>query len=367
MELKAYKKDNTGKIREWKIVVNGNTYYTETGIVDGKIIRSEITVCEGKNIGRSNETTPEQQAELEAQSLYKRKLEHGYYKNIEDVDKGVQYIEPMLAQKYKSFDKVQNVFTQPKLDGIRCIASRDGVFSRKGKEFVSIPHILKETQAFLKKYPFIVALDGELYNHELKDDFNKITSLVKRQKVKSRDALDFLDTTRRLVQYHVYDIITVEPMTFSDRARLLALLDELQYTIPVATIKILTEKQLDDIYGDFLTAGYEGQMVRDGNGIYEHKRSKFLLKRKEFVDVECEILDVIEGKGNRSGMAGSVKLKHPNGNVFNASIRGGLDYNKKLLNEKFEIIGKLGTVRYQNLTPDGIPRFPVFISVRDYE
>ena len=113
----------------------------------------------------------------------------------------------------------------------------------------------------------------------------------------------------------------------------------------------------------FVSKGYEGVILRVPNSVYENKRSKNLLKYKTFIDDEFKIIDIVEGTGNRTGMAGNLTLQMNNGKIFNAGIRGGEDYYKQLLIDKNKYIGKLATVRYQNLSVDGIPRFPVAVNI----
>ncbi|HNQ21208.1 MAG TPA: hypothetical protein PKI46_09125, partial [Bacteroidales bacterium] len=318
------------------------------------------------NIGRSNETTPEQQAINEAKSRADRKLEQGYYSDIKDAGKGKQFVEAMLAHKYEQYGEQiiseYEIYCQPKLDGIRCIATREGLFSRNGKQIVSAPHIFESAKLILNAYPEIEALDGELYNHVLKADFNKITSLVKKTKPKKEDLIE----SEQLVQYHVYDLV-LKQASFAQRLDILHNIFGYQYIHIVHTEKVLERQFLDDIYAKYLKDGYEGQMIRTAHSLYEHKRTKNLLKRKEFQDEDCELIDIVEGNGNRSGMAGNVRCKHPNGNIFDANMRGGEEFYKELLLNKENYIGKKATIRYQNLTPDGIPRFPVMVSIRDYE
>ena len=175
-----YKKTKTGKIQEWTIEVKGNKYRTISGHTDGEKIVNEWTDCDVKNAGRSNATTPEEQAIKEAEAKRKQKLEAGYFEDIKNIDKK-QFFEPMLAHKYGDYDIVFPLYSQPKLDGIRCIVTKDGMFSRNGKKIISAPHIRENLEGFFKKYPNAI-LDGELYCDKLANDFNKICSLVKRTK-----------------------------------------------------------------------------------------------------------------------------------------------------------------------------------------
>ena len=134
----------------------------------------------------------------------------------------------------------------------------------------------------------------------------------------------------------------------------------------VETIEIHGREQLDRCYEDYIEAGYEGQMVRL-DGPYENKRSPRLLKRKEFIDEEYTVLGWEEGEGNRSGTIKHLKFKNKDGREFNSNIKGSFDYLKELLKNANDLIGKEATVKYFNLTPDGVPRFPYVIAIRDYE
>jgi ATP-dependent DNA ligase len=134
----------------------------------------------------------------------------------------------------------------------------------------------------------------------------------------------------------------------------------------VITLKVDTLEQLNTIYEGFLAANYEGQMVRVDD-VYETKRSKFLLKRKEFQDKEYQILEVGEGTGNRTGMAGFMVMKNEDGTIFKSNIKGSHEFLTELLQNKQEIVGQLATVQFFHLTPDGVPRFPYITAIRNYE
>lgn len=380
MKKTLYKLDKKfNKTQQWSVETQDNQYRTIEGYIDGKFTTSDWTTCNGKNIGKSNETTPNQQAILEAEAKVTKKLENGYFEDINQISLGKSYIEPMLAHKYDDYkdkpEKLNNqgrLLSQPKLDGIRCIATSRGLFTRNGKPIVSAPHILEEIKHILEQNPSVLALDGELYNHELKNDFNEIVSIVKKIKPTNED----LQKSKELMQYHVYDLIYTDDMTFIDRSKLLSdIMFDSNFILKYNYIHLVSPVfvsgkdciDIDTMYGSYLEQGYEGQMIRKELSLYEHKRSQSLLKRKEFIDEECLILDVIEGKGNRSGMAGNLRLKHPNGNLFDSNIRGNYDFYKELLLNKDKYIFKYATIRYFSLTTDNIPRFPVMITIRDFE
>ena len=358
-----YKKTKTGKVQEWTIEVKGNQYRTISGQTDGEKITNNWSDCDIKNAGRSNATTPEEQAIKEAEAKRKKKLESGYFESIEDINK-VQYFEPMLAQKYEDHEINYPVYSQPKLDGIRCIVTKDGMFSRNGKKIISAPHIRQNLDLFFKDYPNAI-LDGELYCDKFANDFNKICSLVKRTKPTDKELEESADS----IQYWVYDAPIIGLLNqsdlFYDRYELVSnALTKRKYNsiVVVTTLKVGKEEELTQAYELYMENGYEGQMVRL-NKDYENKRSKYLLKRKEFMDEEFKILDVVEGEGNRKGTAGYMTFKNKVGRAFKSNIKGDFDYLAKLLKDKNKIIGKKATIKFFNYTPDEVPRFPYVIAI----
>ena len=384
-----YKKTTIGKTQTWEIEVSGNKFRTISGQADGKKITNNWTVCQGKNVGKKNATTGEEQALKEAEAKHKKKLEAGYHLNLKNISKK-RFYEPMLAQDFKNKNRqsevmadlqqvdggtVGTVFSQPKLDGIRCIAMREGLFTRTGKEITAVPHISEALEPFFKLYPN-ATLDGELYNHAYKDDFNKIIHLVRKQNLTD----EHLSESAEMIQYHIYDSPVIgngkwamtEKDLYSDRTSKLDAssvnlkLEKQDCLVIVPTVEIHGREQLDRCYEDYIEAGYEGQMVRL-DGPYENKRSPKLLKRKEFVDEEYKILGYEEGEGNRAGTVKHFKFKNKDGKEFNSNVKGSFSYLTKLLEIADTLIGKDATIKYFNLTPDGVPRFPYVIAIRDYE
>ena len=388
-----FKIDTKGKLREWTMHIDGASFYAVKGLVDGKKTTDKATTTIAKNVGRSNETTPEEQAELEAQAKFQKKLDSGYALNEIDAQKK-KFYEPMLAHNYKDRqDELVGKFphySQPKLDGIRCIVRKEGDTlvgrTRNGKEIECIPHILKSLNGFFLAYPTAI-LDGELYNHDLRDNFNKITSLVRKQKPiqsekmsdkvfakKVSEYKERLAEAEDTIQYHVYDAprlnnVINEKQPFDYRIdELKANLIQNKHIILVETNEVYSKGNLNSLYGQYLEQGYEGQMVRKSRSNYENKRSTSLLKRKEFIDAEYKIIDIDIGNGNRSGTAKNLvcyceKTKQ----TFNSNIKGSFEYLKEIYDNRKDYIGKLATIKYFQLTPDGIPRFPYAIAFRDYE
>lgn len=342
-----YKYTTTGKVQVWSVHVKGNTFWTEEGLKGGKITRNKPTTCVAKNVGRANETTPQEQAQLEAQSKWQKKVDKGYNTKLTGKKK---YFEPMLAQKLDKYEDLcftEPTFIQPKLDGLRCIGQDGTMKSRNGKEFSTVDHLAQNK----------VTLDGELYNHKYRNDFNKIVSLIKRTKPSDED----IESAEANVEFWVYDYPDHNG-PFSERY------DALKKFVKkhgnkkikvVPTYRVRSQEDIEKYHAQFIEQGYEGSIIRIDLGAYENKRSKQLLKKKDFQDAEFTIIDIVEGKGNRSGTAGNLLLKTRKGVEFGAGLRGDKEFVTNLLKNKKKYIGKTATIRYGHLTPDGIPRWPV--------
>jgi len=360
---KLYQRALKNKVNTWEIEVEDNKYRTTTGFDGFKLTTSDWQVCEAKTY-----CTADEQALKEAQALYNKKLELGYFEDINDIDKSTLF-KPMLAQKYEDVDITFPCHTQPKLDGIRAIIKADGMWTRNGKKIVSCPHILEELENIFEIYPDLI-FDGELYNHQFKHDFNKITSLVKKTKPTKEDLVE----SSKLVEYHIYDLP-------SSNKEFIGRLEDLQDLIStlfncfsgssvvyVQTEEANNQEELDKLYHEWMEEGYEGQMVRISNSLYENKRSKSLLKRKEFGDDEFEILAVNEGTGKLAGRVGNMLFKSKSGHYFFSTVNGTQEYLSELWSQRDELVGKQATIKYFNLTPGTeIPRFPKVISIRDFE
>jgi len=352
-----YKKTKTGATQEWTIEVSDNRYRTHSGQVGGQITTNAWTVVYGKNEGKANGTTDIEQALKEAIAKRTKKLESGYFESITNIDEQ-QYFEPMLAVKWEEYkDKIQYpIYSQPKLDGIRCIVTKDGMFSRNGKPILSAPHIKESLQSIFDENPDLI-LDGELYADKFANDFNKIVSLVKKTKPTDEDLIE----SKKNIEYHIYDLPYVDDV-FRIRYKYLCALQLPKCCVKVVTHTVGNEDELMTVYGQYVDAGYEGQMLRLDSK-YENKRSKSLLKHKSFIDEEFEILDIVEGEGNRSGTAGYMVFNTREGKRFKSNVKGTWDETAEMLKNKNQLIGKQATIKYFNLTPDGIPRFPYVINI----
>ena len=281
----------------------------------------------------------------------------------------------MLAKNYEDYkDKIDfgdidkgtikamgNVFSQPKLDGMRCIVTKDGMFSRNGKRIRGCEHVQDELKNIFTRHPN-VAFDGELYNHDYKDDFNTIISNTKKLKPNNED----IENAKEIVQYHIYDFIILDTYK-EEKTNYLVRKNGLNYIQGlvgnnkilkfVKTTVVRNQIEVNKLLEQYLTDGYEGQIIRLAEGPYENKRSKFLLKHKVWQDAEFELVDLEPGIGNWAGKAKRAILKLPDGRTFGAGVRGSMEYAEELLKTKDKYIGTMCTVIFANYTPDGVPRF----------
>lgn len=348
-----YKLDSTGRLRTWRMQKRRDQYRTLAGLADGKQAVSGWTTAVGKQ-GRSDFV----QAETEVVSQYKHQLDREYHDSPDTVSQP-KMIEPMLA---KTYDKWPGPgYAQPKLDGIRCIATIEGLFSRQGQPIIAVPHIHAALAPLFTDDPDLV-LDGELYNHGLREDFGAISSIVR----KKNPTAEQLELAERVMQYHVYDLIDDGVDDFSVRAgRYTNLLIELDcgWILPVMTNYCSTPELANLAYEQHVALGYEGGMYRLDKPYELGRRSKSLLKRKEFITEEYPVHAIEVGNGNWAGAAKRMTLVLPDGRLFGAGIRGSYAAGVKLLADwqAGKAVGAVATVRYFMLSPDGVPRFPVVI------
>ncbi len=360
-----YKKTATGADQEWTIWVEDNVIVTRWGQVGGQIQETRDTITTGKNIGRSNETTPHQQALAESLSQWEKKLKKGYVESIEDaragkVDSIIEGgISPMLAEKFDEMEHklVYPLYVQPKLDGHRCVAILDEkgkctLWSRTRKPITSMTHI----QVALESLGMhSVIFDGELYNHDYKDRFEDLTSFIRNTE---------FQTGADAVQYHIYDL----PSSWGFSKRWHFLLQYVRSGHPlhtVATTLVHSRAELMAMMDQCLEAGYEGAMARNAEGLYVNKRSVDLQKVKVFHDAEFPVVGVEEGRGKLKGHAIFV-CKTAAGVEFRAKLKGSQAELKKYFSNPELAIGRQLTVKYQGLTnKNQVPRFPVAMRFRE--
>jgi DNA ligase-1 len=320
---KLMKRRSDGRIQEWSIEVLADAFRVTSGEQNGKQIVNNWTYCKGKNTGKSNETTDEIQAMAEAQAKWNKKLKGEYSTSLDSVD-SIGFHKAMLAKVWGDYenDIAFPLYTQPKLDGIRCIADKNGLKTRTGKEITAVPHIKESLESFFEKFPDAV-LDGELYCDKFDNDFNAICSIVRKSKLTEEDK-----ETAKIIEYHVYD--TINENVFSERNKFVAQnCENINYVEVVETQLVGSKSELDD--SEYTILGYK------------------------------------EGIGNRAGTIGHFVFETENSISFHSNVKGSREYISDLLKQGDSLIGKTATIKYFNLTPNGVPRFPYVIAIRDYE
>jgi ATP-dependent DNA ligase len=344
-----YKKDSKDKIRVLRVYHEGADLIQESGLINGKLVIHRST-CKGKNIGKSNETTPEKQAMLEAIAKIETKMSTGYFATRQEAEDNV-VILPMLAKSYVDESNKVNwttAYVQPKLDGMRALGSGVKMISRKGKEIDTIPHIFKQVQNVgCANY-----LDGEVYAHGY--NFQENMRMVKKYKAGETEKLT----------YHVYDLVANLP--FKERYDLLvkavAGSEEIEV---VPTVKINNEKELQDHHKLFLAAGYEGTMLRWGTDGYKvNGRSSNLLKFKDFIDEVYKVVDIVPSyKNPKQGVVHCAALTAPHDTLKAISFGCGMKFSheerEEMLINKADYIGQMAEIRFFEFSEDGVPRFPV--------
>jgi DNA ligase-1 len=369
-----YHQSKSGSIVKWNIWTEGADIVREYGQMDGKMQVARTTAT-GKNIGRSNETTPEEQALLEAAAKHKKRLDMKYSLSIKDAKQEV--FLPMLASSFdKRKDKVSYPLdVQPKLDGVRCMAYWEGdsvkLMSRGGKYWECCDHIVAELEQVLPKG---WVLDGELYVHGA--TFQEITRLVKKLRPESVT-----------VKYHVYDVPRAgaigeqEPIVsetnhewegrkehLNELARFVrasgATAPSRKSVKVVRTDFAAHEEDVYELQSEYLEEGYEGAIVRERDGEYKFGyRSNKLLKVKNFMDEEYEIVGFTTGVGRFEGCCIWI-CETADGQSFKVVPQGTMDLRKETFNNADKNVGKWLKVKYFELTDDGIPRFPVGLGIR---
>lgn len=348
---KIYKKDSKGKIRVLHVHTIGSMLIQESGILDGALVKHEHT-CTGKNIGRSNETSPEEQAQSEAASKIETKLSTGYFKTIDEVNNNV-VILPMLAKDYKkeSHKVVFPCYVQPKLDGMRMLGEKNKTFiSRKGKEIPTLNHIQGDIDniTYTSK-----VFDGEAYAHG--KTFQENMRLIKKYRPGQTED----------VKYHIYDMIEKD-IPFPKRyAVLRAIFDmySLDHLELVPTYLVDNEEELKAYHGKFISEGYEGTIVRHSDAGYGiNKRDSQLLKYKDFIDIDAVIIDITPNVKNPTHGTPHFII---DGKPYKAGIRMSHAEREDLLTNKNDFIGKKANLRFFEYSDDGIPRFPVMIGVHE--
>lgn len=353
----------TGKAKFWQghVVHSDSGWYTSSSYWQSKndgtsseVQWSEPYLVEAKNVGRVNETSEEQQAYLEIERDFKKQKDKGY----SEIGRESEILPlPMLAHKFsdKGHKVVWPAFVQPKLNGQRMLFDGKKGWSRGGK--LIIPECIAHIKEEIGELPDGVILDGELIlpGNPL---LQKTMAAIKK----------FRPELSPTLLYWVYDI--VDPArTFSERFEILKGLASsgASHIILTPTAKVESPSDVLFFHGQFVDQGYEGSMVRFDLGGYDiGHRNNQLQKVKDFVDAEFEVLDILEGGGRFKGAA-IFECRATLTQTFTVVPEGDMDYRRDLYNRREEILSstKYLTVRYQELSKDGVPIFPVGVSLRE--
>lgn len=341
-------------IQEWAVFVDGDTVVVQYGKLGGKL-QTKKTKCEAKNVGRSNATTPEQQAVLEAESKYRDQIRKGYVECVEYIQFNTDKSRVMLAQdasKKPHFVKYP-CHIQPKLDGNRMLVTFDEegepIFNSRGAKIYPSHKHLAEQLKYLKDKTGFDRFDGELYVHGM--PLQKIVSLVKKVQPDSSK-----------LEYRIYDIPSDK--IWEERVKDLTKLSGYP-TLNINTV--LTEichneQQAKESIHKYMGQGYEGLILRNLDGKYEFgQRSNDLLKWKVFESDEAFVYSVDIDKNNE----GILLCRLKNGVEFRCKMKG--NHEERLYENQLNLVGKHITFTYQQLSVDGVPIFPVGIAVREVD
>ena len=339
--MKLFKTDTKGKLRVIELTTDGNKLIQVSGLVDGKKT-TNIRECKAKNTGRANATTAEEQAERELASIVEKKLKEGYFETAEEAE-STKVLLPMLATTVDISTIKYPVYVQPKLDGMRAISVNGKLISRKNRAIDTMEHIESVLETHHK-------FDGELYAHGL--SFQENMKLIKKKRKESVR-----------VQYLVYDIHGLDK-PFSERYEQLK--KGIQYLTNVhlvPTYLVNSQEELEAKHSEFISNGYEGTIIRlDSSGYEYNKRSKSLIKFKDFIDEAYTIVDIVPS--DRVPTQGVVVCKLGDGTTFKCGMKVSHEEREQMLIDKDKYIGQTAEVRFFEYTDDGIPRFPVFVGVR---
>lgn len=350
-----YAKNKNGVWKQWKVKVrmtNNNTPIIETsyGQVGGKLVMDQLSVLQKK---RGYETLWEQAIAL-AQSKWNHKHHREHYQEV--MSDAPSTVAPMLA---KTFDQGKHLtfplYIQPKIDGLRCLASWDGtrvcLLSRTGCPFSHLDEIRNELRTYFETKGKDCVLDGELYSDEI--SFEELSGYCRKKE----------QTEKKHIHYHVFDVVTSMNMSFEKRLMFFPSMTD--HVHCVATIEIQTMDQVQQYLSTFIEQGYEGLILRNKDGLYRNGyRSWDLQKYKLFQEEEFIITGFTEGTGREKGTI-IWQCQTPQHKIFHVRPKGSMEQRREMFNEGEKYIGKKMTVIFQEYTTDGIPRFPVAKAIRE--
>lgn len=364
-EWRLFKLSKRDQLQEFVViarqVADGAILKTIKGYLEGAY-QEDIETILPKNVGRANETTPYQQALLQAESKVNKLRDKGY-KDYDPTRVTLKELVaslssskgtdangarlPMLAHKDVS-KMTFPAYLQRKYDGVRCNGSNKALRSRRGKPFLNLDHI----REVLPKLPYNWELDGELYHHGR--SLQQIVSMVKREQPSNKE-----------IHLRVYDLMA-SGIPYNRRLKLLKDMHFRGNVELVPTYRVHNMEEAMALFYQFREEGYEGAMWRSPKGEYEFgQRSWSLIKIKDFLEEEFEIVGANEATGRDAGTAVFI-LKTKEGLEFDCRPMGTRELRAQYLREIDDLIGEMATVRFQDWTDDKKPFHARLVNIRDY-
>ena len=363
-----FKRNKNKSVNQWQCFAEGADVVTVYGKVGGKLMTERYT-AEGKNAGKKNETTPEQQAILEVESKYRHQIDRkGYAENLDEAETVIKDGVMLAHDAVKISHKKYLIFpadAQPKLDGVRCRIKRDSsvengftAYSRENTEYVMPNMLIPSIQFMLKSHPTVEQFDGEIYAHGY--DLEDIVSMIKDAENPERDTLMF----------YWYDIID-SSLNWPERSAIInsSPLLECDFNLRIVVVestRVNSFEEFDAMHDKWVLEKYEGAMYRSiaADSFYGcNERSYFLIKHKKMLTSEFIIVDVEKDKRGH----GKFVCLSSKGKRFSCAWKTTHEKRQYLADNPEEFIGKPLTVQYQKETRKGRVQFPVGLTVRDYE
>ena len=374
-----------GEVRVWWMEQENEKYRSSSGVKGGQIIVASWTVAQGKNVGRTNGTSAVDQATKEIEAKYEKQLKsNGYWEDVKDIDKD-KFFQVMLAKVFKDYkDKIdwaKGVGVQIKYNGGRIVATKDGLFSRKGERYISIPHIEEALKPFFLKFPDAI-LDGEGFNYDLRSELNEIMKLLRKTvHITPQD----LENSKKKIRFYIYDGFgfpasknganVLSTACYLERK---AAIDNAFFApcfinrykdiiAKVPTWIVYSEAELEDLYKKFLDDKQEGAILRILGEGYQNKRTDFLLKYKPVDDAEFKILSVQDGDGKFADRVATFTCQRIDGgkyldgtDIFDATFKGKEEDAIEFWENRDSMIGEVVTILYNGLTGKGKPNYARF-------
>lgn len=393
------------KLYEWSIEIkhtgtdnNMKVYIIiKNGMYGGKMVNREKLI----DVSKGGKTFLEQAIQDASRSYINKRDKQGYTANIEDLKSGDLksgdlksgdlksgdlkppsisnlMIRPMLAYKFdfKDLNKKKQPITFPcylqrKLDGLRCMSHIDNgnvlMESRQGVPFNIFTSIRNELNIILENHNNIY-LDGEMYTDEI--PFQTLSGVIRLKEIPKEDhKLEQIE----MIQYNIYDCIILDnlEMPYKERLGFLQKIFKNLSKKKFKHIKLLeteiinTPEEIKEKHDQYVSDGFEGIMLRNPNAPYKiGKRSKDLLKYKEFMEDEFKVIGFTEGTGDDKGTI-IWECETKDKQSFSVRPRGTKEERRELFKTGDKYLGKNLTIIYFGLTTSGIPRFPVGKDIRE--